>query len=258
MDALAAAATSAGALIGTGSAALAGKLVYDVVGPTAKNLGDILRDHQDYRLRNWMKIGAAAHHIRPDVPADFSVHPRVAQRVIDDSTWLDDDVMQAYAGGILAASRTADGKNDSGAFYVDMLNSMTAVQVSLHHVLYWRVRELLQGGADIASSAAMRVALPVSPLLSVLYDDPTDRPIQSSHLREAIAGLAREGLVNSWTITGRTGTEPGTSYLNDWDLTCDPSTLGIGLFLWAHGVESSIASDMTLDMPEFEVRAPRL
>ncbi|MCX6807997.1 MAG: hypothetical protein NTZ80_04365, partial [Patescibacteria group bacterium] len=41
-----------------------------------------------------------------------------------------------YFGGILASSRSEDGKDDSGIFYVDIIKSMSSGQLKMHYIIY--------------------------------------------------------------------------------------------------------------------------
>ena len=47
----------------------------------------------------------------------------------------DDEVCAEYFGGILAASRTEDGKDDSAIQFVDCIKAMSAKQLHLHYAI---------------------------------------------------------------------------------------------------------------------------
>lgn len=61
---------------------------------------------------------------------------RVARDVIWNGAVTDDEVCAEYFGGLLAASRSDDGKDDSALIYVDCIKSLSSKQLHLHFVIY--------------------------------------------------------------------------------------------------------------------------
>ena len=105
---------------GIGAAAYGLKLLNDVAGPSAKMFGSVLSEWVEYRRRNFLRIGETASRLIGSDAGPGEIHPRVVHRILEEATWLDDDVMQSYAGGMLAASRTPDGREERGAYYVNL------------------------------------------------------------------------------------------------------------------------------------------
>jgi hypothetical protein len=64
------------------------------------------------------------------------VNPRVLKNVLDEGRFVEDAVATEYFGGLLASSRTEDGKDDSALPMVTLLRSMSADQIRLHYVIY--------------------------------------------------------------------------------------------------------------------------
>ena len=68
---------------------------------------------------------------------------RVAKEVFSESIYTDDQVSHEYLSGILASSRSRDGKDDSMIYYLDMIKSLSSSQLMLHYFLYRALNELL-------------------------------------------------------------------------------------------------------------------
>ena len=68
---------------------------------------------------------------------------RVARDVIWNGAVTDDEVCAEYFGGLLAASRSADGKDDSALIYVDCIKALSSKQLHLHFVIYNSLNALL-------------------------------------------------------------------------------------------------------------------
>jgi len=76
---------------------------------------------------------------------------RVARDVIWNGAVTDDEVCAEYFGGLLASSRSDDGKDDSALIYVDCIKALSSKQLHLHFVIYNSLHELL-----VKTGAAIR------------------------------------------------------------------------------------------------------
>ena len=61
---------------------------------------------------------------------------RVARDVFFNGSFSDEAICAEYFGGILAASRSDDGRDDQGIYYVDLIKGLSSKQLNLHYVLY--------------------------------------------------------------------------------------------------------------------------
>lgn len=61
---------------------------------------------------------------------------RVTRDVLWNGAFTEDEVCAEYFGGILASSRSTDGKDDDAIQYVDVIKSMSARQLRLHYTIY--------------------------------------------------------------------------------------------------------------------------
>lgn len=68
---------------------------------------------------------------------------RVARDVFWNGSYTDESICAEYFGGILAASRSMDGKDDTGVFYVDIIKSLSSGQLKMHYIVYRTLNKLL-------------------------------------------------------------------------------------------------------------------
>lgn len=213
------------------------KLLHDIAGPTAKVTGVVLSDWWELRLKNWLGIAEAAEAIVGDDPPPGAVHPQVLHRILDDATWLDDELMQRYAGGLLAASRTADGREQRGAYYLNLVSFMTPTQIRLHYQIYSAIAMHAPSALDMGKTSGTLEACVLFDLDTLAeHFDIVETP--ELDIGEAAGGLAREGLVEG-LIVGPSryfrDFNRMTAAIGESAAVFQPTPLGALLFLWCHG-----------------------
>lgn len=122
-------------LITAGTAlAAANKLLGKTADTISEDLAKLYASGRD-------KIVSAASR-KTDVTKDGLVNLRVARDVFWNGSFTDESICAEYFGGILAAARTEDGKDDRGVFYLDIMKSLSARQLHLHYVIYHSFNQL--------------------------------------------------------------------------------------------------------------------
>ena len=116
-----------------------------VLGPSADEIGEALRRYTAYRLRNVGRIVSNADAKTDDSEEDVIVNPRVARVLIEEGSYCDDDLMANYLGGVLASSRTRDGRDDRAVTWSRLITDLSALQVRAHYLLYREWAARLQG-----------------------------------------------------------------------------------------------------------------
>ncbi len=79
---------------------------------------------------------------------------RVMRDVLWNGAFSEDEVCAEYFGGILASSRSKDGKDDDAIQFVDVIKSLSAKQLRLHYVIYNSLNKVL-----LAAGKPVNVAL---------------------------------------------------------------------------------------------------
>lgn len=161
---------------------------------------------------------------------------------MDGGSWCDSEVMAEYFGGILAASRNADAKDDRGAVWASLVSRLSTYDTYIHYLFYDAFRRLYLGRAldslfleHVRSSCV--VYLPAMPTLSAMGLD-TSPSVYSRVVIPALNALVREGLIGPMLSFGeqefmrRPDQAPGAP---DGGFLTIPSPAGIELFMWAHG-----------------------
>ena len=223
-------------------------LVYKVFGPPAGALGQRLeRSVDEFHLARFAQVlRAAARKVRVDRAGD-AVNERVLGRVLDQSEWVDDEVIVEYLGGVLASAKGPDGIDDRGVVWADLIGRMSRYQLRLHYLIYTLGRGLYEGlGIEPNDGDTLhrgRLYIPYSvlgPALEVALNDDEDEDDDGTAnvLGHALFGLARDDLIGADFCSG-----PAT-FLRDrgrcphapeGGLVVTPTALGAELYLWGHG-----------------------
>jgi hypothetical protein len=122
-----------GTFVGAGALGL-----YWTLGPSIQAVGSAFGQWTEYRMSNLLRIGEKVS-ARRDSQADLddgsprAVHPRLAVDLIENASWVDDDLHQEYFAGLIAKET---GESDEGLFYSRLVSGLTASQVRLHFLIY--------------------------------------------------------------------------------------------------------------------------
>lgn len=229
-----------------------------VAGPALDVLGKRLGDFTAVRLENLARIFEKAEDVRPD--ARGYPHPRVANRVLNDASLYDDDVMQTYTAGLIAGSRNDDGSDDRPVYYLGLMDSLTASQLSLFHVLYAAAAPLGPPTGNRAHDpAGLRVAVHLSEVkkaISRISPAGASLAKRSRYLTETTTALHVAGLIRDDGSDKTDGRHPLQTY---WI-----TRVGMLLYDWAHGFNDEdlwefYDRDRTaIDLPDLEFKSARV
>jgi len=118
-----------------------------VLGPTLAEIGEDLR--RVYAKGRDKLISAAFRKI-PNPDDGKQANLRVTKDVLWNGAFTDDAVCAEYFGGILAASRSVDGKDDDAIQFVDVIKSLSSRQLHLHYAIYHSLnRQLVPIGKPV-------------------------------------------------------------------------------------------------------------
>lgn len=68
---------------------------------------------------------------------------RVTRDALWNGSFADNEICAEYFGGIMASSRSEDGKDDSAIQFIDVTKGLSSKQLWLHYVIYNRLNKLL-------------------------------------------------------------------------------------------------------------------
>lgn len=108
-----------------------------VLGSLLDEVAEDIRERYASRRRQTFHqiIEKAAKRLGPAAEIDGAVPPRLIGLLIDEASWVDDEVLAEYWGGIVAASRTAEGKDDHGIPWARLVARLSRFHVKAHYLL---------------------------------------------------------------------------------------------------------------------------
>jgi hypothetical protein len=245
-----------------GSAVGGAKVVEKILGPTAEYLGGGLRAWTERRVQNVAAIFHKAQaKLGSDIDREGSVPPRVLKEVLDEGSFCDDELTAEYFGGILASSRTPNGRDDRGATYLRLTSELSTYQIRFHYICYLWWREFYVGSQLCPTFSEdihkMWMFLPYPFLIPAMDFSETEPPMDI--LLHCTSGLSRAELLEiaAW---GRPEHVSAFGKPRHWNevtvpgMAVCPTQFGIDYFLWAVGAGSVNRSEFLLP----DLKLPKL
>lgn len=170
-----------------------------ILGPTADYLGQGLRDFTQKRAETIGKIFQKAESKLGDrIEAPGEVPPKVLKAVLDEGSFSNDDLAVEYLGGILASSRTEQGRDDRGARIAKIVDSLSTYQLRTHYLVYSTVRTLFAAkglSMNMRDRPKMRLFIPFSGYLQAMDFSQTEMQQINSLLSHIFFGLHGDNLL---------------------------------------------------------------
>lgn len=110
-----------------------------VLGPLFDEIG---LDLSKLYKKGVKKIGVAAQRKIKDINDNKSANLRVARDVFQNGSFTESDIAAEYFAGVLASSRSIEGKDDSMIYYSDIVKGLSSSQLKLHYLVYRAITEL--------------------------------------------------------------------------------------------------------------------
>lgn len=173
-----------------GGAAAAAYVLKQLFGPSLDAIG---KDIDRRRAVGWQKIVDRATAKTPSLEDGKAANMRVARDILWNGAFTDDEICAEYFGGILAACRSEDGKDDSAMQFVDCIKGMSSKQLHLHYVIYRSLQDMLiaehkhiNPGQE-AELIGVPICFQTVELMQLGINPPVDLTV-----------LHRQGLVRDW------------------------------------------------------------
>lgn len=152
------------------------------------------------------------------------VNLRAARDVLWNGAITDDEVCAEYFGGMLAAARSEDGKDDGVVHYVDTIKAMSARQLELHYVIYSAWQVLLN-----QSAKPINVALSSDVQAQHIFMNGMELSGRRLPYDRDLTVLHRLGLVSQFAYKRHVVGEKAMPFVD-----VVPTTFGVMLFAVAH------------------------
>ncbi len=112
--------------------------VKKLLGPTFDTMGSDLEKLYSVGRNKILSFGIRKSNIDDAKKANL----RVTRDIFWNGSFTDEAICAEYFGGILASSRSVDGKDDAGIFYTDIIKSLSSSQLKLHYIIYNSLNKL--------------------------------------------------------------------------------------------------------------------
>jgi hypothetical protein len=226
--------------LGALGAHLGKDVVQKVLGPTADYMGEGLKTLTQKRVENIGRIFKTAESIlgeKLETPGE--VPPKVLRAVLDEGSFSNANLEAEYLGGILASSRTDQGRDDRGAGIAKTVDSLSTYQLRTHYLIYATVRELFAESGiqfDALGRGKMQVYLPFSGYLPAMEFSEAEVLQIRSLMGHIFWGLNGDNLIDhGWQYGNKEEMVKWYPGATEDGIICTPSSLGVELFLWAFG-----------------------
>lgn len=211
-----------------------------LLGPTAEYLGEGIRDITRRRIESIGKMFSnASKRLEGELEAPGRVPPRILRTVVNEASYCEDPLALEYFGGVLASSRTEDGRDDRGARLMNIVDTLSTYQIRSHYLLYSTIASLFaHSGKRLGTSkdrSQLEVFLPYQ-----AYVDSMTFSLKESHNPQIMFhiwhGLSTDGLIESnWRFGSQEDLRKIFANAPEPGIVCSPSLAGAELFLWAFG-----------------------
>jgi len=211
-----------------------------LLGPTADYLGNGLLDFTKRRSENIGRIFQKASEKlgdRIEVPGE--VPPRVLKAVINEGSYCDDELAAEYFGGVLASSRTEQGRDDRGARIAKVLDGLSTYQIRAHYLIYATIKQTFTDANllfNMEGRPKMQIFLPFTGFVSSMEFSKAEINQFGQLLNHIFFGLAADSLIDPfWQYGPQETIVKMCKTAKDGGIVCQPSAIGAELFLWAFG-----------------------
>ena len=168
---------------------------------------------------------------------------RVTRDVFWNGAFTIDEVCAEYFGGILASSRTYDGKDDSCIQFVDVIKSLSAKQLRLHYVIYHALNKILHHQSSTInvgqSSEIEKISVWISSIELI--------NVHRLKIDTDLNVLWRQGLISQYKSEVADDGQTSLPYVK-----ANPTTFGVMLYAAAHNKMDSWQSFTKIDFGDFE------
>jgi len=218
---------------------MAGDGVTKLLGPTMEYLGGNLKEFVEKRHKNFDTIvGRAINLLGKDADTKGAVPPRVLKEIIEEGTYSEDQEVLEYYGGVLASSRSHDGRDDRGVRFAKIVSNLTSYQVRAHYILYKAANAVLANKVTSLAGPDTRqkcgVFIPIQQFGDAMGLAEDEMKDFGTYLSHALFGLYADGLVERFEF-GNDLSSVGTHLPNEAGVYFIPSVVGAELFLWGMG-----------------------
>ena len=113
-----------------------------LVGPAADEVAEALRRFTARKLENVSRVVENANSKVPS-GAVGTIPERIAFRMMEEGSYSDDPLVVEYLGGVLASSKSPQGRDDRGNTMTALVARLSTYHLRVHYILYSEAQRLL-------------------------------------------------------------------------------------------------------------------
>jgi hypothetical protein len=167
----------------------AGAVLSRICLPASEEFGFVLRDKVSaWRIRNYISTMNKLKQKLAEVPEGVHAHPRLVHSIVEESSWIDDAVVQDMWAGLLSSSCTETGDDDSNLIFTNLLSSLTKLQARVLKFACEKAEKYSETGALIL---AHDFAIPFESLCEIAQErdiQRLDRELDHLHSLQLLEG----------------------------------------------------------------------
>ena len=239
-------------------------IIIKLFGPTAEYLGDNLKNWTEKSHENTRKIISSAIKKVENLDDGKQVPPRALKNILTEGSYCEDPLATEYFGGVLASSRSINGRDDRGVVWSSLLGQLSTYQLRTHYIIYQAMINTFHGKDytfNMEDRPKMSILIPSSAYHSAMEfsDEELKQVIQI--LTQTFFGLYKEGLIEKFYYGPNVELQKKVKIeklpFTESGIYITPSALGVELFLWVHGFgQFNIGDTLFLDFPELNGAPP--
>lgn len=216
-------------------------VLQDVLGPVLSEIGKDL--NKLYSIGR-DKIILAAHRKIENKKDGKKVNLRVTRDVLWNGAFTDESICAEYFGGILASSRSTDGKNDDAIQYSSVIQSLSSKQIHLHYIIYNCFNKLLIKNKDKNLNVGKGSELQNK---TIWFDSEELLNELEINIMIDLPVLYKQGLIKTYTLNQYSKDGKTLYYTN-----ATPSTIGVLLFTVAYNKLDNWSTFPAIDFGDFK------
>ena len=151
---------------------------------------------------------------------------RITRDVLWNGAFSDAEICAEYFGGILASSRSEDGKDDGEIYFVDVIKSLSSSQLKLHYLIYNCLNKMLAVDSEKVNVAQGAEISQKAVYLSTIELEDTHKIATGKDFNI----IFRQGLIHEYKTDKMVG-DAGRAFLYSM---AKPTTFGVMLYAVAH------------------------
>lgn len=234
---------------GVGLAVLGSRdLLNKLLGPSAEYVGGEVKGLVQKCNVNLDRIFVKAKDkLGSRLDAAGGVNPRILKHVIDEGRFCEDELTAEYYGGVLASSKSENGRDDRGVTLLATIKSLSVYQLRFHYVFYRLVNNLFKVApanlADVNDCENLKLFIPLRVYEVAMDFQPCEN--SSAILAHIMFGLRRHDLIReSFAFGSSSHLQKDVHEVDTSGILVAPSLLGAELFLWALGIQGSSGREL--------------